>query len=389
MVARDDHAYIGDPIGFSALAEDYAFAAYHQARGSFLSKAKATHAAIESHVHPCSPHPSGAVFGVDTAWYGPRDAKTILVMISGTHGLELFSGSAMQRLWMDQHKSSAPQDLGVLLIHAINPYGSAHASRTTENNVDLNRNFTDFSKRPDRSPITSKVQDTLSLSSRRGPRLSAVLARLFWLSVRYGKTRILNEVTAGQYQCPDGIGYGGDAPEWSNTLLKDILSRFLGLAKRVAVLDWHTGIGAYGKPFFLCFDAPGTAEFDRAVAWWGDSVSQSAKGFGGKAKPEYQGLLLKAVQDILHTSGAETTAAVIEFGTYPNQKMLQALLRDRWLRSEVAKDATAQERSAHLEAIKTAFCPDDPAWRESVIRHGQTILTQTMTGLAQWQSEHE
>ena len=227
-------------INFEALAASYAFATYFQARESFIAKAKAGDAEHQSHTHPMSPHPSGEVFGVDTAWYGPRDAETVLVMISGTHGLELFSGSAMQRLWMDKHANAKPERLGVLLIHAINPYGSVYGSRTTENHVDLNRNFIDFTNKPDPYPLTNKVQNALCRSNPKGPRLLSVMAQLLWLSARYGKSKILNEVVAGQYQRPDGIGYGGRAVEWSNTILKDIVSRYLVKAKRVVVHQHYT-----------------------------------------------------------------------------------------------------------------------------------------------------
>ena len=39
-----------------------------------------------------------------------------------------------------------PEGLAHLAIHAINPYGFAWLRRVTEDNVDLNRNFVDFSE---------------------------------------------------------------------------------------------------------------------------------------------------------------------------------------------------------------------------------------------------
>jgi len=40
----------------------------------------------------------------------------------------------------------ATPDTAVILIHAVNPFGFAWGRRVTEENVDLNRNFVDFSK---------------------------------------------------------------------------------------------------------------------------------------------------------------------------------------------------------------------------------------------------
>jgi hypothetical protein len=40
----------------------------------------------------------------------------------------------------------ATQGVAVLYVHALNPYGFSHIRRATHENVDLNRNFHDFSK---------------------------------------------------------------------------------------------------------------------------------------------------------------------------------------------------------------------------------------------------
>jgi len=64
----------------------------------------------------------------------------MLVLISGTHGIEGFAGSACQAGIL--HAGiELPPDTGLLLVHAINPYGFAWGRRVNEDNVDLNRNF--------------------------------------------------------------------------------------------------------------------------------------------------------------------------------------------------------------------------------------------------------
>src|SRR3546814_17702236 len=65
----------------------------------------------------------------------------------GTHGVEGFCVSGAQighfryRLF-----EAMPAGTRAVMIHAINPYGFAWLRRVTEDNVDLNRNFQDFSK---------------------------------------------------------------------------------------------------------------------------------------------------------------------------------------------------------------------------------------------------
>jgi len=374
-------------MNFEALAEAYANQHYANAREAFIGLASANQARIDCFEHPHSPKPDGTAFAVDTAWFGPQDAETVLIMISGTHGPELFSGSAMQRLWIEMFQTSRSHDFGVLLIHAINPYGCVYGSRTTENNVDLNRNFVSFPLSRKTSAFTDIVQNALSQSDQRGPRQWSVLIRLLWLSARHGRARLMNEVTGGQYQRQDGIGFGGFAPEWSNTTLKTILNKYAGHAKRAAIIDWHTGIGSYGDPYLLCFDEPGTAEYKRATDWWGQALMDSTQGYEGEARPDYQGLLLNHVKQTLQHNGAETVSSVIEFGTYANRKMLQALLCDRWLRCSPDSESSPTHNQ-HQAYVRQMFCPDDPDWRERVLRQGYQLLCKTFEGLQQWDAQH-
>jgi hypothetical protein len=62
--------------------------------------------------------------------------------------VEGFCGSGVQvfalhdQEWRDLAHA---EGVAVLYIHALNPYGFSHLRRATHENVDLNRNFHDFS----------------------------------------------------------------------------------------------------------------------------------------------------------------------------------------------------------------------------------------------------
>lgn len=73
---------------------------YTAARNRFRHLAQTTGGAIGFVAHPDARQEGAGIYGIDTAWFGPRDASNLLVMISGTHGPELLAGSAMQNLWM-------------------------------------------------------------------------------------------------------------------------------------------------------------------------------------------------------------------------------------------------------------------------------------------------
>src|SRR5580704_3290972 len=95
---------------------------YAEARARFGEAAGAAQATLTTVVHPC-PGPDGGVLSTDIAWVGPEHASKVLVMISGTHGIEGFFGSAVEHEWLQRREFDAlPPDLAVMLIHAINPY---------------------------------------------------------------------------------------------------------------------------------------------------------------------------------------------------------------------------------------------------------------------------
>jgi hypothetical protein len=356
---------------------------YPNARDRFRQFAQSAGGTTGFFRHPSAPIEGTQSFGIDTAWFGPRDAANVLMMISGTHGPELFAGSAMQQIWMQDFSHFRSPNTAVFLVHGVNSYGCAKNRRTTENNVDLNRNFIRFDSDHAGGALTQKVQNALSLGGSSGPYARRVLTLLLLLGLRHGLATVTNEITAGQYSRHDGVGFGGNAPEWSNTTLCDLWRDRLSQARRVAIIDWHTGIGGYGDPSFLCFEAPGSLGFARAVDWWGDAVAQSADHFDAGVRPSYNGLLIRAAQEIAQTTGAETTGAVIEFGTYPNKQMLRGLLLDRWLQHAPSTTSEAVKTKLENDLLRL-FCPDDRQWQQRVLQAGRHIIHQTVEGLNNW-----
>ena len=119
---------------------------YGKARTKFLDAARSAGADL-SRFGLDHPGPAGIELSTDVAWLGPRTAQAVMVTISATHGVEGFFGSATQTEWLRRAKSAAlPEGVAALHIHAINPYGFAWLRRTNETNVDINRNWVDFTK---------------------------------------------------------------------------------------------------------------------------------------------------------------------------------------------------------------------------------------------------
>src|SRR5208282_2660701 len=74
-------------------------------------------------------------------------APALLLVSSGTHGVEGFCGSGCQVALLHDEtflSTIARAGVSVLMLHALNPYGFSLLRRANEDNADLNRNFVDF-----------------------------------------------------------------------------------------------------------------------------------------------------------------------------------------------------------------------------------------------------
>lgn len=181
---------------------------YEEARKKFLDASRAAGASIESIVHP-NTGPKGKPLYTDVAFTGPRQAKRILMLVSGTHGIEGFAGSGIQTgLLREEITSRLDTDMAVVMVHAINPYGFAYLRRANEDNVDLNRNFVDHSlpypENPGYEKLSSAIApNSLSLYANITPNL-----RFMWYRLFNGKDKLKCAITAGQYSHPKGLFYG-------------------------------------------------------------------------------------------------------------------------------------------------------------------------------------
>ncbi|PWU96702.1 hypothetical protein C4B63_18g229 [Trypanosoma cruzi] len=111
---------------------------YHAARMKFKDAAKEAKAEWKQHTVL---QEEGFEYSVDTAFVRGKKAKNLLIHMSGTRGVDGFTGSAVQVKLLREWNSSRGDGPSVLFVHAVNPYGMAHFRPYNENNVDLSRNY--------------------------------------------------------------------------------------------------------------------------------------------------------------------------------------------------------------------------------------------------------
>ncbi len=353
---------------------------YSEARTRFLEAATRTGAPLETFENPVGLGPTGEVLATDAALFGPADATKLLILVSGTHGVEGFAGSGAQIAMMESLRFSAlPARTAVLVVHAINPYGFAWLRRVNEDNVDLNRNSIDFTNLP------STSEDFAMLAPHLVPQVWAELAPAELAIKAYIEThgfrRYQEVVTGGQYTHPRGLFYGGAEAAWSTRIFRDLVTRYGDGKERIALIDFHTGLGplGYGEPIYTGSD---DAEAERARDWYGPDVT--AIYAGNSSAGIVQGPMINAVSSFFEGSAKtpEITTLALEFGTLPEELVLDLLRAEAWMHAHGDINFDTPVGRAIKRRFRDAFYVDTDAWKRCIVDRSVEMTGQALAGLA-------
>jgi uncharacterized protein DUF2817 len=350
---------------------------YAEARAKFCSAAASAGGALRSWFNPHAKGPNGELLYLDTARFGPADAPCMLVLISSTHGVEGHCGSGAQIAWLATGgPAKLPKAAGALLVHAINPYGFAWTRRVNEDNVDLNRNFVDHDKAYPKNDGYLDIADAI-LPRQWNAESEAATQRVFdAYTQKHGAYGLQGAISSGQYTHPDGIFFGGHKQTWSNRTIRAIARRELSRARKVGVIDFHTGLGPFGHGELICAVPPSSKSFARARAWYGDEMTSPEGGTSTSAV--VVGVMTDAFSQEL--PDAEVTPIAIEYGTYPVPEVLGAVRADNWLHQRGdLKSPLARELKADM---KERFFPAGDKWREMVWARADQTIGWALKGLA-------
>lgn len=342
---------------------------YFSARNRFIDAAWAAGARLLS--RPCPAlGPGGQPLHMDAAWLGDPDATSVMVVSSGVHGVEGFAGSALQ---IDSlTRQVPPPGAAILHIHAVNPFGMAWNCLENETGVDLNRNFVDYAAPLPQNPLYDELDDVFMCPALTGPVREAAEAHRQAYIAHHGLEQYLRAAADGQRHRPGRFNFAGDAPAWSNTTLRDLVGDLTKNADRVGWVDVHTGLGDRGAGVMLVIEA-GLATAMTARGWWGDFIAVPSDEFPFVPR----GALVAAAPTL--APWAEVTAAALEFGTEPVERVAQSMI-DRF-RLTVFSSPDAPEAAQTMAEIEDCLAPGDPAWRRDVLGRGRQILEATLEGL--------
>lgn len=349
---------------------------YAEARRKFLAAVDDAGVPVWTFDHPLK-GPDGGALATDIVWLGNKEATRVVVAGSATHGVEGFCGSGCQTGFLTEGWASRLNpDTALVLVHANNPHGFAHERRVNEDNIDLNRNFIDFEDGPPDNPGYAELHPILVPESWDGAPRAEADAALENFKQTKGLREFQQITSRGQYSFPDGLFYGGTGPSWSRRTIEGFAGAHMAHAKRIAVVDFHTGLGPRGYGEVIGRGGVGDPQYERTRAWYGDDVKSAALGNSASVR-------LNGTIDFGYRRAcphAEQTAITLEFGTLPLEEVHEAIRADNWLYA-IGGGAASPHFKAIKEQTRAAFYGEDAQWKADIWARGQEIVEQTIAGI--------
>jgi Protein of unknown function (DUF2817) len=359
---------------------------YARARTQFLSSVQAlisSHSAsnvsltLQSLEHPTRKGAQGENLAMDVFKIAPQRSKKVLMITSAMHGLEGFCGSGCQvALLHDSELISRFIELQttLVIVHAVNPFGFSHLRRVNEDNIDLNRNFLDFSQAsagneqygeihpimvPDHWPPTTENRQALET-----------------YIAKNGQKAMQSAVTIGQNTHTDGLFFSGQSAAWSNLTLRQVMRDHIAPNQVATWIDIHTGLGPSGYGEKICGSVSGVEELNRARECWGadvvspyngESSSAPIRGPGSSAIPQ-------------ECPNTITSSMALEFGTIPVLSVLRNLRADQWLvnRQQRGEAVSAEQAATIKKELRDAFYTDTDTWRGAVTAQSRVAIVQAL-----------
>jgi hypothetical protein len=317
------------------------------------------------------PHDEDAALSTDVAYLGAPDATKLVLIASGTHGVEGYAGSACQFHLMRHYRQRyAAEGTAFLLVHAVNPWGYFQDRRVTQEGVDLNRNFGGFPVPLQAPSGYGRFHERLVSRYRPMPQGIWNEIRLLGGALSASKRKAIQAaITAGQYDHPGGLFFGGFAPTRSRIVWEGIVDAYARDRDTAFLLDIHTGLGEYGEAELISYLPASSEDFRRLSEWFGGKLKSMASGESVSAAVD--GTLIAAFDRAVT---GKSHAVGLELGTRPPLAVLYAMRADQWYWNN-AQRLSSRRREWARRKMKDAFAPSDAGWHDKLVARFDQVLS--------------
>ena len=317
--------------------------------------------------------PQGQILTIDVARFGRPTASSVLVVMSGVHGIEGFAGSMLQCDNIVGLPARLAADQAVVMVHAVNPWGMAQWRRQNESNVDLNRNWDRSNIEPPDNERYEMVHPLLCPDTATQPSAASFVDPVADLVAAHGAAWVEAAISVGQYRHADGLYFGGVRTEESTELLGTIVDAQTSAAGHVTIVDLHTGHGRYGTSTILS-DLPSGAPDDvwlrRHFAGFTIETSIAGASAGTPSLPPVK--VGQLAHGLARRLDAATHTVTFELGTAGGRRMILAERAEHWAYRHgwPNTDEVRDIRWEHRECS----APSDPEWQAGAVEHGRALF---------------
>ncbi|NND92125.1 MAG: DUF2817 domain-containing protein [Granulosicoccus sp.] len=348
---------------------------YFSSRDRFVELARSCGAQAESHSIDAV-GPDGEALSVEVAAFTSTHDEHLIILTSGVHGVEGFIGACIQfqALQMLANNGLA-NGVGVVMIHAVNPWGFAHLRRVDEGNVDVNRNF---SVSPDNKPAPNPDYAALDpvINPRGKPGIGSEID--YWINAgklitrNRGIKKLFKSIAEGQHEFPQGLFFGGHEISHSCALLQKLVQGYAANIDRITILDVHSGLGPSGVATLI--GDSNMVDAGKRYHWLQTHYRQPV--FIGNASDNTynaQGSWSQWCQHNLRDK--RFLYLCVEIGTVNPLILFSALRRENQAHHWTASDSRSYVRSK--QALLDVFAPRSNRWRQKAIAQGLHVLDRT------------
>lgn len=322
---------------------------------------------------------------MDWVYANPGSSDKLVVFVGGLHGTEGFAGASLLHQLMA--KWVAPMNakgLHVLLIHSANPYGFKYLRRTTENNIDLNRNFPTTNEAIPRNVGYAKVKDVLQPEGSPGSILGGFLRLSFRLLTQlvtgqFSLADLRNAVAGGQREFPKGLFYGGTEPEPQALWMREFFKQTFANYKEIFVVDLHTGLGKRGVLHLMPSTSPSPAAVQLRERIFPKNDNNVFELTTEKSSGFYhvEGAFGEFAEQQVD-KGQTVLALTMEFGTLGEDIFNQLRSLNRMVQENQGSQfgyTSNDSREDIEENFRELFYPSSAEWRAQLLQKGDAVFS--------------